>query len=93
MFSLLPSYPYLNHILGWLKDEFSDASIITLNPTYRHPDICAADADIVTHDTLYDIKTALYPDELASKDMVQLLGYVSLAYYHMKHPIEIVGLA
>ena len=78
---------YLKRILGRLRDEFSNASIIALNPTYGHPDICAADADIIIDDTLYEIKTTKYPEKSVSKDMDQLLGYVSLAYYHEKHAI------
>jgi hypothetical protein len=80
--------PYLMNIRDWLKGEFSDAERIILNPTYGHPDICKADADIVIDDTLYEVKTTKYPEKSVSKDMDQLLGYISLAYYHEKHTIS-----
>ncbi|MHA2024686.1 MAG: hypothetical protein ACW98U_02200 [Candidatus Thorarchaeota archaeon] len=80
--------PFLNHILDWLKTEFSESSIVALNPTYGHPDICAADADMIIDDTLYEIKTTKYPEKSVSKDMNQLLGYVSLAYHHKNNPIQ-----
>ncbi|MFW9805086.1 MAG: hypothetical protein ACFFFC_20735, partial [Candidatus Thorarchaeota archaeon] len=80
--------PYLKRILKWLREEFSNASTVALNPTYGHPDICAADADIIINNTLYEIKTTRYPEKSVSKDMNQLLGYIALAYYHERHPIE-----
>jgi hypothetical protein len=80
--------PFLRNIQDWLKGEFSDTEVIILNPTYGHPDICKADADIVIDDTLYEVKTTMYPEKSVSKDMDQLLGYVSLAYYHEQHPIS-----
>jgi hypothetical protein len=71
-----------------LKTEFSESSKIALNPTYGHPGICAADADVIIDSTLYEIKTTKYPEKSVSRDMDQLLGYVSLAYYHKNNPIE-----
>ena len=80
--------PFLTQILDWLKTEFSESSRIALNPTYGHPGICAADADVIIDSTLYEIKTTKYPEKSVRKDMNQLLGYVSLAYYHRNNPIE-----
>jgi hypothetical protein len=78
---------YLNSIEAWLKKDFSKAKRVILNPVYSHRDLCAADADLIIDDTLYDIKTTTRPEELR-KDKNQVLGYVSLAWYHETYPIE-----
>ncbi len=77
---------YLSNTLVWLKREFSDCTNIILNPVLGHPDVCAADADVIIDSTLYEIKTTKDPASTVRRNVEQLLGYVALAYYHNNRP-------
>jgi hypothetical protein len=78
---------YFCNIEDWLKKDFDQARRVVLNPVYSIRDLCAADADLIIDDTLYDIKTTTRPEEVR-KDKNQVLGYVSLAWHHKVHTLE-----
>jgi len=80
---------FVGRVQEWLRTEFEESNRVLLNPIYGHPSVCAADADLVVDDTLYEVKTTMYPQRSVRSGMIQLLGYVSLAYYHEKHPMAV----